>query len=82
MTRGEAETRCAERNSLRPDGDNRHWLAREGDGGEWNVVSVRVPGFAAGRPYKATTEAKPRPSQADDPRPNVLRDVPPYGGAG
>lgn len=79
MTQEEAETRCAERNALRPEDDNRHWLAREGEDGEWNVVSVRVPGFAAGRPYKATTESKPKPPQADDPRQGSLRGVSPYG---
>jgi hypothetical protein len=30
---------------------------------------------------KATTEAKPEPRDAPDPRPSAMRNVPPYGGA-
>ncbi len=30
-------------------------------------------------PTVATTEAKPRPQQADDPRTAAMRNVPPYG---
>jgi hypothetical protein len=30
---------------------------------------------------KATTEAKPEPRDAPDPRPNAVRNIPPYGGA-
>jgi hypothetical protein len=80
VTRDQAEARAAERNAARPEGDTRHWIAREGDDGEWALVSVRIPGYSPVSPLKATTEAKPRPPQADDPRTNVVRDVGgPYG---
>jgi hypothetical protein len=32
-------------------------------------------------PLKATTEAKPKPSEAEDPRPAIFRNIPPYGAA-
>ena len=81
MTRSEAELRAAERNAARPEGDTRHWIAREGEEGEWALVSVRIPGYSPVDPLKAMTESKPRPQQADDPRSNVVRDVGgPYGG--
>lgn len=31
------------------------------------------------KPKIATTEAKPRPQQAEDPRPAGVRNIPPYG---
>jgi hypothetical protein len=31
-------------------------------------------------PVKATTEAKPKPREAEDPRHGPMRDVPPWGG--
>jgi hypothetical protein len=30
---------------------------------------------------RSTTEAKPEPRDAPDPRPSAMRNVPPYGGA-
>ena len=73
MTRSEAEARAAELNAARPEGDVRHWIAREGEAGEWGLVSVRVPGFSPVNPLKAMTEAKPRPPEPSDPQsfPNI-----------
>jgi hypothetical protein len=39
-------------------------------------VELEGPG-----PVKETTEAKPKPTQPDDPRPAIFRNVPPYGPA-
>ena len=80
MTREEAEARCAELNAAREEGDPGHWLTREGEDG-WEVVRVNVPGLAERGPLKETTEARPRPPTADDPRPSSIQQVPPYGAA-
>ena len=80
MTRAEAEARCAELNAAREADDPGHWMAREaGDG--WEAVRVNVPGLAERGPLKETTEARPRPQTADDPRPSSVQQVPPYGAA-
>ncbi|TMK64928.1 MAG: hypothetical protein E6G53_06900 [Actinobacteria bacterium] len=42
-------------------------------------VRPRIPGLPPREPLKATTEAKPKPPQPDDPRTSVFRNVPPYG---
>ena len=43
------------------------------------AVRVAAPGFKGVHPLKATVEAKPRPRDADDPRPTTFRDVGPWG---
>jgi hypothetical protein len=40
-----------------------------------------VPVEDDAEPTTATTEAKPRPQQADDPRTGPFRNIPPMGGA-
>jgi hypothetical protein len=74
MTREEAEAVVTERRHEHPEDA---WEARARDG-DWQVV--RLPGLGR-RPTKETAEAKPRPPQADDPRPAFWRDVGgPYAG--
>ena len=74
MTREEAEAAVEARQKEHP-GDG--WIARERDG-DWDVV--RLPGLGR-KPVKETVESKPKPPQADDPRPALWRDVGgPYGG--
>jgi hypothetical protein len=74
MTREEAEAAVAARRHEHPEDA---WEARERDG-DWQVV--RLPGLGRKRTTE-TTEAKPRPPQADDPRPAFWRDVGgPYAG--
>ena len=80
MTREEALARCGELNAQAGDGAEFHWLAKEAEGGDWQVV--KVPGLPGGRgPYKEVVAAKPRPQTADDPRPSSVQQVPPYGAA-
>ncbi|MEJ7783266.1 MAG: hypothetical protein WKF96_00595 [Solirubrobacteraceae bacterium] len=51
-------------------------MARERDAA-WEVV--RLPGMGRG-PVRPAVESKPKPPQADDPRPAMWRDVGgPYG---
>jgi len=60
-----------------PDRATHSWLPRELADGDWTVVKVAVP---SARPLATAQEAKPRPPQADDPRPALWRDVGgPYG---
>jgi hypothetical protein len=80
MTRDEAIARCGELNGEAGEGAAFHWLAREREGGEWEVV--KVPGLPGGRgPLTEVVEARPRPATADDPRPSTVQQIPPYGAA-
>jgi hypothetical protein len=45
-----------------------------------NAAGKLVP-VVPERKTKSTTEAKPEPRDAPDPRPNAMRNIPPYGGA-
>jgi hypothetical protein len=78
MTEVEARLRCEELNGELGQREV-PWSAREVEPGDWRPVRARVPGLPAREPYKATTEAKPKPPQADDPRDAFQRNVPPYG---
>lgn len=60
--------------------DDGPWLAQQTASGGWRVVRVSVPGLPSARPSGSHVESRPRPPQADDPRPAAWRDVPPYGG--
>jgi hypothetical protein len=74
MTRDEAKAAVAARKHERPEDG---WVARERDGA-WEVV--RLPGMGR-KPTTETVESKPKPPQADDPRPALWRDVGgPYAG--
>jgi hypothetical protein len=78
MTHDEAVAEARRLGAEHPDRATHSWLPRELEGGEWAVAKVGVPGQ---RPLGTTQEAKPRPPQADDPRPALWRDVGgPYGG--
>jgi hypothetical protein len=77
MTREEAVARCAQLNQN--DEDGRHWLARQNNDGEWEVVSVRVAGLGRPDGLKASIETKPKPSEPPDPRPAIFRNIPPFG---
>ena len=76
MTHEEAIAEAARLAREHPDRLTHSWLPREaGDG--WRVVKIGVPSRG---PLINTQEAKPRPPQADDPRPPMWRDVGgPYG---
>jgi hypothetical protein len=78
VTEAEARLRCQELNSELGDGDV-PWTVREVESGDWRPARARIPGLPARERYKATTEAKPKPPQADDPRDASQRNVPPYG---
>jgi hypothetical protein len=81
MTRDEATAAAKRLSAEHPDRETHAWIAREAAADRWEVVKVRVPGGARRDPLEATTEAKPKPPQADDPRPAIFQNIPPYGAA-
>jgi hypothetical protein len=72
MTRDEAIAECRRLAQEHPERATHSWLPRELGAGQWAVVKV---GAAGSRPLGTHQEAKPRPPQADDPRPAMWRDV-------
>ena len=76
MTHEEATARCDQLN-LGEDGE-RHWFVKQTGPEEWQVVSVTAPGLHGHGPLKEGQEARPRP-EAPDPRPSIVRNIPPYG---
>jgi hypothetical protein len=61
-----------------PDRLTHRWIAREGGGGGWEVVKVRVPAGLERESLTPTLAAKPRPSKPDDPPPLDWQNVPPF----
>jgi hypothetical protein len=73
MNEAEARELCAVREGEQP---GHHWIVQQ-RGGEW--VVARLPGGARIAP--ASIEAgKGEPEDVgDDPRPAIMRNIPPYG---
>ena len=77
MTRDEALTECRRLGEEHPDRATHSWLPRVLDE-EWSVVKVSVPGKLS---LVTAQASRPRPPQADDPRPALWRGVGgPYAG--
>jgi hypothetical protein len=55
------------------------WFAQQSDGDVWTVVRVPRPPGMRSDPLSATTEARPKPPQAEGPRDASSRNVPGYG---
>jgi hypothetical protein len=70
-TRAEAEAYCRAREAEEADAS---WLAFQSDDGQWTVVRTSLP--RPEDPLGTATEAKPKPSPADDPRTAHERNVP------
>jgi hypothetical protein len=81
VTREEAKQLCERLTREHPDRATHAWIARQEPSGDWSVAKVKLPDGITRDPLKATTEAKPRPPEADDPRPAIFRNIPPYGAA-
>jgi hypothetical protein len=78
MTREQAEAECKRLAAESPERETHRWLTREEGDGTWSVVKVNLP------PTDATestpeTRAEEKPPTPDDPRPGMLRNIPPYG---
>jgi hypothetical protein len=77
MTRQEAVAEARRLAEEHPDRATHSWIPRQAADGEWTVAKLGIPPT---RPSGTTQESKPRPPQADDPRPAMWRDVGgPYG---
>ena len=77
MTRKEALDEARRLSEEHPDRATHSWIPREGADGRWTVAKRAIP---SQRPRGTLQESKPRPPQADDPRPALWRDVGgPYG---
>jgi hypothetical protein len=82
MTHEEAQRECERLASEHPERETHGWFPREYGKDEWSVVRVPVPEGLRLHPLKASVEARPRPPQADDPRPSSWQNVPPYAAGG
>jgi hypothetical protein len=77
MTREEALTEARRLSEEHPDRATHSWIPRKAADGSWTVAKLGIP---SKRPDGTLQESKPRPPQADDPRPAFWRDVGgPYG---
>jgi hypothetical protein len=76
MTRAEAEQERDRLTREHPDRATHRWMARPDDAGDWSVVKVGIPAGSRVDPLKATTEAKPKPPQPEDPRSAMSRNIP------
>ena len=74
MTRDAAEAEARRLGREHPERDRYRWLARDRQG-TWEVVKIPVPPGQRVDPLKTTSEAKPKPSQPDDPRTSYDRNV-------
>ncbi len=77
MTHEQASTRCQQLNA--DEDRDREWFTRQVEDDDWEIVSVAIPGGHGRGPLKAAVESRPRPSEPADPRPTVIRNIPPYG---
>ena len=75
MTRAEAEQERDRLTREHPDRATHRWMARADGAGDWSVVKVGIPPTGRVDPLKATTEAKPKPPQPEDPRSAYDRNV-------
>lgn len=75
MTRAEAEDSARTLAREHPDRTTHRWMAKEHAEGYWTVVKIRMPPGMRVDPLKTTTEAKPKPPEADDPRTGYDRNV-------
>jgi hypothetical protein len=78
MTREQAE---AERKRMAEENPEVTWLVAEQEPGQWAVVKVGLK--PPDTPSGELAHARPKPPDADDPRPPMWRDVGgPWGGGG
>ena len=75
MTEAEARDLCAQLAREHPDRAANQWFARGTEDG-WTVVKVPLPQGLRRQSLTPTIESKPKPPQADDPRPAHQRNVP------
>jgi hypothetical protein len=77
MTHEQALARCRELNA--GEDRAREWFPKQLGHDEWEIVSVAIPGAHRNGPLKASIESRPQPAEPPDPRPTIIRNIPPYG---
>ena len=77
MTHAEAIEHCQQRN--RNEQGERHWFVKQAGPDQWQVVCMTTPGLQPLGPLKATVEVRPEPDEPPDPRPSIIRNIPPFG---
>ena len=80
MTHEQAERRAAELNADRSDVTG-HWMAQRIDS-DWRVVKIAGAVAGARDGLTASTQQRPKPDYAPDPRPLNEQNVPPLGAGG
>jgi hypothetical protein len=68
MTRAEADALARTLQAEDPQRDSHRFIARPAPDGGWQVVKVGLPPHLRHAKLTPTIEARPRPSQPDDPR--------------
>lgn len=68
MTCAEAEAESRRLQAEHRERATHQWFAKDEGNRSWVVVRVQAPPGTRVDPLTATTEAKPKPPQADDPR--------------
>ena len=80
MTRPEAQARADQLNREAPDRAEHRWTVREREDRSWEVVALTVPGRQMNPgPSRTATVQRPEPGEPPDPRPSLIRNIPPYG---
>ena len=77
MTHEQATARCEELN--RSEQDGRRWFVSRVGTDEWHVVSAELPGSGDQGPLHTSSESRPVPQNPPDPRPSIIRNIPPFG---
>ena len=78
MTKDEATEEAARRNA--EEQEPGLWSAKQSASGDWELVHVSAPGLKRIRPVGTHEESRPKPPEPPDPRPTIIRNIPPYGG--
>jgi hypothetical protein len=74
MTEQEARDLCERRRAEKPEYG---WTAQKRKDGDW--VVVRLPGGGQINPASLTAQKGAPAEVGDDPRPAIMRNIPPYG---
>jgi hypothetical protein len=74
MTEQEARDLCERRQAEQPE---YHWTAQRRRDGDW--VVARLPGGGHINPASLAAEKGPPAEVGDDPRPAIMRNIPPFG---
>lgn len=78
MDRAAATAEAQRLNAEHPDRDRYRWAVAGSEEKGFSVARIPLRPGQRLHPLKETTEARPKPSPAEDPRDSFQRNVPPY----